>query len=80
MKKIALKNSEEYGMKNRVEYVISDATQSFPFESGTFNAVFSYGSLHEWTDPIPVFNEIARELKTGGRFYISDLKRNINFI
>jgi ubiquinone/menaquinone biosynthesis C-methylase UbiE len=80
MRKLALKNAEEYGMKDTVEYVISDATKSFPFESGTFDAVFSYGSLHEWTDPIPVFNEISRVLKTGGRFFISDLKRNINFI
>jgi ubiquinone/menaquinone biosynthesis C-methylase UbiE len=80
MKRLALKNSEAYGMKNRVEYVISDATKSFPFESSTFDAVFSYGSLHEWTDPIPVFNEISRVLKAGGRFFISDLKRNINFI
>lgn len=80
MKKLALKNAEEYGMKNRAEYVIADATESFPFESGAFDAVFSYGSLHEWADPLPVFNEIARVLKTGGRFFISDLKRNINFI
>jgi len=80
MKKLAFKNAEKYGMENRVEYVIGDATKSFPFESGTFDAVFSYGSLHEWTDPIPVFNEISRVLKAGGRFYISDLKRNINFI
>jgi ubiquinone/menaquinone biosynthesis C-methylase UbiE len=80
MKKLALKNAEEYGMNNRVEYVIADATKPFPFESSTFDAVFSYGSLHEWTDPIPVFNEIARVLKAGGRFFISDLKRNTNFI
>jgi ubiquinone/menaquinone biosynthesis C-methylase UbiE len=80
MKKLALKNAEEYGIENRVEYVIADATRSFPFESNTFDAVFSYGSLHEWMDPIPVFNEIARVLKAGGRFFISDLKRNTNFI
>ena len=80
MKKLALKNAEAYGMQHRVEYVISDATKSFPFESSTFDAVFSYGSLHEWTDPIPVFNEIARVLKSGGRYFISDLKRNTNFI
>jgi ubiquinone/menaquinone biosynthesis C-methylase UbiE len=80
MKKLAIKNAEEYGMKNRIEYVIGNATKSFPFESGAFDGVFSYGSLHEWTDPIPVFNEILRVLKTGARFYISDLKRNINFI
>ncbi len=80
MKKLALKNAEEYGMKKRAEYVIADATKSFPFESSTFDAVFSYGSIHEWTEPIPVFNEISRVLKTGGRFFISDLKRNMSFI
>jgi ubiquinone/menaquinone biosynthesis C-methylase UbiE len=80
MKKLALKNAEEYGVKDRVKYVIADATKAFPFESGTFDAVFSYGSLHEWTDPIPVLNEISKVLKDGGRYYISDLKRNINFI
>jgi ubiquinone/menaquinone biosynthesis C-methylase UbiE len=80
MKKLALKNAKAYGMEHRVEYVISDATRSFPFEGSTFDGVFSYGSLHEWTDPIPVFNEISRVLKPGGRFFISDLKRNTNFI
>ena len=79
MKKIALKNSEEYGMKNRVEYVISDATQSFPSESGTFDAVFSYGSLHEWTDPIPVFNEIARVLKNRGEILYKRFKTEHKF-
>jgi ubiquinone/menaquinone biosynthesis C-methylase UbiE len=80
MKKLALKNAEDYGLKNRVEYVLSDATETFPFENNNFDGVFSYGSLHEWTDPIPVFNEIARVLKAGGRFFISDLKRNTSFI
>ena len=77
---LALKNAKEYGLTDRVKYVISDATKAFPFNSNTFDAVISNGSLHEWSDPIAVFNDILRVLKTGGRFFISDLKRNLSLI
>jgi ubiquinone/menaquinone biosynthesis C-methylase UbiE len=80
MKKIAEKNAYEYGLKNRINCVISDATKKFPFENEKFDAVFTNGSLHEWKDPLSVFNEINRVLKQNGRFYISDLKRNLNFL
>ncbi len=79
MKNIAVKNAKEYAMQDRVKYVISDATKNFPFENEKFDAVFTNGSLHEWTNPIEVFIEINRVLKTGGKFFVSDLKRNINF-
>ena len=80
MKKIAEKNTKEYGLEKRVSYIISDATKKFPFENDKFNAIFTNGSLHEWRDPIVVFNEINRVLKRGGKFFVSDLKRNINFL
>ena len=78
MKKIGEKNAKEYGLKTRINYVITDATKKFPFEDEKFDAVFTNGSLHEWANPINVFNEISRVLKEGGKFFISDLKRNIN--
>jgi len=74
---IALTNAQEYGLKQRVKYVQSDA-QSLPFENNTFDAVFSCGSLHEWAEPIKIFNEINRVLKPSGRYCVGDLKRNIN--
>ena len=37
------------------------------------------GSLPEWADAEKIFNEIYSVLKPGGKYWISDLKRNINF-
>jgi ubiquinone/menaquinone biosynthesis C-methylase UbiE len=78
MKKIALGNAKEYGLENRITATISDATKRFPFDDNVFDAVFTNGSMHEWVNPVQVFSEVHRVLKKGGRFFISDLKRNIN--
>ncbi len=78
MRKIAEKNALEYGLTDRINFNVSDATKRFPFKDDYFDAVFTNGSLHEWAKPIEVFNEIQRVLKKGGRFFIGDLKRNIN--
>ena len=48
-----------------------------PFDDGTFDAVFSNGSLHEWADPQGTFNEIGRVLKSQGKVFISDLRRDM---
>lgn len=77
MIKTAQKNAGEYGLTARVRYVKSDA-QKLPFPDGLFNGVFSNGSLHEWAFPENIFNEIHRVLKKGGRYFISDLRRDIN--
>ncbi len=78
MKRIAEKNAKEYKLEERIHYTISDATKKFPFEDSYFDAVFTNGSLHEWAKPVETFNEMERVLKKGGRFFISDLKRNVN--
>jgi ubiquinone/menaquinone biosynthesis C-methylase UbiE len=74
---IANQNARHYGVQERVTYVEGRA-QRMSFSSARFDAVFSNGSLHEWTEPEAVFNEIDRVLKPGGRFYISDLRRDMN--
>ena len=74
---IAGRNAAEYGLTDRVEYVKGDA-RGMPFENDYFDAVFSNGSLHEWARPGEIINEVARILKPGGRYCISDLKRNMN--
>jgi ubiquinone/menaquinone biosynthesis C-methylase UbiE len=78
MKNIAQKNANEYGLNDRINYTVSDATKKFPFKDNMFDAIFTTGSLHEWHKPVEVFNEIYRVLKKGGKFYVGDLKRNIN--
>jgi ubiquinone/menaquinone biosynthesis C-methylase UbiE len=77
MIKIAEENAGEYGLQNRVKYVHGDA-QSIPFEDNFFDAAFTNGSLHEWSEPKKIFNEMYRVLKPDGRFYVSDLRRDIN--
>lgn len=77
MVKMAEKNAAEYGFSpERARYIQGDV-KSLPFGDETFDAVFSNGSLHEWETPAVTFNEIHRVLKAGGRYYISDYKRNM---
>lgn len=74
---IATTNAQEYEMLNRVEYK-SGNVMAIPFDPESFDSVFSNGSLHEWEDPQKVLQEVYKVLKSGGRFFISDLKRNIS--
>jgi len=74
---IAERNAKEYGLADRVKYVKGDA-RKMPFESEYFDAVFSNGSLHEWANPEEILNEIARVLKLGGKYCVSDLRRDMN--
>ena len=69
-------NPKEYGLLSRVEYVHSSGSK-IPFDDHTFEAVFTNGSLHEWTDPRSTFDEIWRVLKPGGKVFISDLRRDM---
>jgi len=77
MLEICRRNAAEYALSDRATYVESKG-QSMPFEDGYFDAVFTNGSLHEWQNPVDVMNEIARVLKPGGRYFISDLRRDMN--
>lgn len=77
MIRIAQKNAAEYELSGRVRYVEGNA-MAMPFDSGRFDAVFSNGSLHEWEEPLRVFAEMHRVLKPGGKFFVSDLKRDVS--
>ena len=77
MTKIAETNAREYGLEGRVKYVKGDAHQ-IPFDDNTFDGVFTNGSLHEWSQPIRVFDEVYRVLKPGAKYFISDMRRDMN--
>ncbi len=77
MIKLAEKNAEEYGFSERTNYVEGNCMQ-LPFQDGSFDAVFSNGSLHEWEEPVRAFNEINRVLKPNGIFCITDMRRDVN--
>lgn len=77
MIRVAEKNAADYGLSGRVKYVEGNAMR-IPLDDKMFDAVFSNGSMHEWEDPVAVFNEIARVLKPGGVFCITDLRRDLS--
>lgn len=77
MTALAMKNAEDYELTDRAKYFLGDAS-SIPFEDGYFDAVFSTNSLHEWALPMQTFDEIHRVLRPGGRYFISDLRRDMN--
>lgn len=79
MIKTAKNNALEFAVDKRVTYVLNDAS-TMPFEDNIFDNVFTNGSLHEWENPILTLNEIYRVLKTQGHFFISDLRRDMNFL
>ena len=73
---LARKNAAGYGLTSRVEYVKGDA-RKMPFDNEYFDAVFTNGSLHEWAYPGDIIKEIARVLKPGGKYVITDLRRDM---
>ena len=77
MIRMASQNAQLYGLSERVQYVQGNA-MTMPFEEGTFDCVFSNGSLHEWEKPLAVFQEIFRVLKAGGLFCVTDMRRDVN--
>lgn len=77
MIKVARNNASEYVLSDRVKYHQGDA-QQLPFSDCAFDAVFTNGSLHEWSNPEAIFNEIGRVVKPGGKYLISDLRRDMN--
>lgn len=73
---LAQRNASHYGLIDRVHYLLGSGS-NMPFEEGSFDAVFTNGSLHEWADPRATFDEIWRVLRVGGQYFISDLKRDM---
>ncbi len=77
MIRMAEKNAGIYGLTARARYVEGNG-MDLPFLDKSFDAVISNGSLHEWEDPRRVFGEIARVLKPGGVYCISDMRRDVS--
>ncbi len=75
---LAQRNAARYGLSERVEYRQGNGA-GLPFDDCTFDLVFTNGSLHEWQYPQKTFDEIWRVLKPSGKYFISDLRRDMNW-
>jgi ubiquinone/menaquinone biosynthesis C-methylase UbiE len=53
------------------------AAQQIPFPDASLDLVVSTLSLHHWSDPVAVLDEIARVLRPRGSFLIFDLRRDM---
>jgi len=73
---LAGRNAADYGLTDRTDYVLGRGEQ-LPFADAEFDAAFTNGSLHEWSDPQATLEEIWRVLKPGGRLFVSDLRRDM---
>ncbi len=69
-------NAWEAGVGDRVAFKLGDA-QKIPCADGSLDLVVSTLSLHHWSDPAAVLDEIARVLKPGGAFLVFDLRRDL---
>ena len=77
MQAMARRNAQSYGLADRTDYRLGSGDE-LPFPDCAFDLVFTNGSLHEWCNPRGTFDEIGRVLAPGGRYLISDLRRDMN--
>jgi ubiquinone/menaquinone biosynthesis C-methylase UbiE len=77
MQALARRNAQAYQVAPRTDYRLGNC-DAIPCEDGSFDAVFTSGSLHEWANPRGAFDEIWRVLKPGGKYLIADLRRDMS--
>jgi ubiquinone/menaquinone biosynthesis C-methylase UbiE len=65
------------GLEGRVAFKKGDVAQ-IPFPDGSLDLVVSTLSLHHWSNPVGVLDEIARVLRPGGSFLVADLRRDMS--
>ncbi len=72
----ARQSAQQAGLADRVDFRLGNV-EDLPFPNQSLDLVISTASLHHWSDPVKVLNEIDRVLKPGGAFYLFDLRRDM---
>jgi cyclopropane fatty-acyl-phospholipid synthase-like methyltransferase len=68
---LANQRAREAGLSERVTFQRADA-QELPFEDASFDGVFALESMIHMPERSTVYNEVARVLRPGGRFVLTD--------
>jgi len=71
---VARETAARNGLSDRIKFQAGSA-DALPFADGSFDLVASNTSLHCWSDPVKVFNELARVTAPGGYCLIWDNRR-----
>jgi ubiquinone/menaquinone biosynthesis C-methylase UbiE len=74
MLNLARQNAARVGLVDRVDFLQAPAA-ALPFADGFFGLITSNASLHLWSDPLKVFQEIVRVTSPGGYCLIWDTMR-----
>lgn len=69
-------SAQRLDMGSQVDFRLGNA-QEIPFPDQSLDLVISTASLHHWSEPVKVLNEIERVLKPGGAYTIFDLRRDM---
>lgn len=69
MRRIAMRNSAEASLSDRV-HIIEGSAEAIPLPGGGVDLAVSRGSVFFWKDPVQAFKEIHRILKPKGVAYI----------
>ena len=65
-----------FGLNERVSFKQGGA-QQLPVPDASVDLAFSTLSLHHWSEPVNVLDEVNRILRPGGAFLIFDLRRDM---
>jgi len=69
--------ARRFGLQERVAFKKGDVV-NIPFPDASLDLVVSTLSLHHWSNPAAVLDEIARVLRPGGSFLVFDLRRDMS--
>ncbi len=72
---IARRNAQKAGVE--IEILQGNAA-SMPFPDGTFDLLFCTSAFKNFREPFAALREMRRVLKTGGKAWISDLRRDVD--
>jgi ubiquinone/menaquinone biosynthesis C-methylase UbiE len=75
MIRIGSQNVAEAGLSDQIVFRLGDAAK-MPFDDAEFDFVFSGGSLHHWSKPLKVFDEIYRVLKPERSAFVFDVRND----
>lgn len=70
--------AHQTGLGDRVAFRLGDVAR-IPFPDRSVDLVVSTLSLHHWSHPVAVLDDVARVLRPGGAFLIFDLRRDLAF-